>query len=1306
MPLTPKAPLTARLLRILLWSVALLLLLFGAAQALLRFVVLPQVDRYRDDIARAMSSAIQHPVVIGRVSGRMEGVRPRLDLAGLSITDDAGRAALSLDNVSAVVSWSSLLKLTLYLHRLQIDSPVLAVRRDAAGQLYVAGLPIKESPGGPDLSAWVLDQHNIVIRNARVEWTDEKRNAPPLVLDQLDLRLTHALLHHRFGLTARPPRELASGLDVRGEFTGDSLDTIREWKGQLYAKVDNVDLAGWRAWLDYPVAVEHGRGSATVWLDFAQLRATAITADLGLTQVRARLAPALAMLDLQRLSGRITARVPDKIESGYELSTRQLTLVTADGIDIPPTDLHVSRDARGGDFGANRLDFVALTALAAHLPLPAELREQLAAYAPQGELRQLQVRWRGQRWPFEKYTVSGTFDRLGIAAVNGQPGFGGASGTILGDQSGGSVTLAARQATLVLPHVFPQPLGFDTLDGAMRWKRSGEETELEFPQARFRNADAEGTASGRYRIHAKGAGSIDLEARLTHAEATAVWRYIPLQAGVDTAPFLQRALKQGKASDVTLKLEGDLDRFPFADRSGTFRVQGTVRDGVLRYAEDWPQIEGIAGTLDFNGPSMTITAQEARILGVRVAPAKAVIPDLGVHDVRLTVEGKAAGPTAAFLKFIEASPVGGHIDHATREMSATGDGALDLKLMLPLTHLDAATVAGSYRVDNNRVVLGPGVPPLENVQGRLDFTERGLRAKGVSAVMLGLPLRVDLQSQQDGGVDASIAGDINAAQLQQRFRYAGLRSLSGSARWSGRLAVRKKAIDLRVTSDLTGLASTLPAPFGKSARDALPLLIEYKPADLRVLTRKQRDGSVRQVADVTLGREASPVLRGQFLYRDDGGRQVFERGLVGIGDFALRLPERGIAVAIVQPRVDLDLWRRLLDDGKDDKAASAGVKAAPVADDLVASRIDLRAAELVTAGRNFHDARITAARRMTLQSGQVAATLQAPIWNIDVASREVAAKLEWNAESGSAGKLSGRVMRFAPPPANDGEAVTDSLVRKLPDLDLTFDHLVRDGRDYGLLKLAAENKGGDWNATFTVTNDDGTLEGQGRWRLPPVVPASETRAEFKLHANSIERLLNRAGYPNVVKRGSADLTGKLMWKGAPQDFDIATLSGELNLDARNGQFSKLEPGVGRLLGIMSLQSLPRRISLDFRDIFSQGFAFDSIRGDVAVKNGVLSTQNMEIRGPAAKVQMAGSANVNDETQDLKVRVQPALSETAAVGVLLVHPAVGAGAWAFNKLFGSPLDNVFAYDYAVTGSWSDPKVEKVGAQRGPAKEETP
>jgi uncharacterized protein YhdP len=155
------------------------------------------------------------------------------------------------------------------------------------------------------------------------------------------------------------------------------------------------------------------------------------------------------------------------------------------------------------------------------------------------------------------------------------------------------------------------------------------------------------------------------------------------------------------------------------------------------------------------------------------------------------------------------------------------------------------------------------------------------------------------------------------------------------------------------------------------------------------------------------------------------------------------------------------------------------------------------------------------------------------------------------------------------------------------------------------------------------------------------------------------------------------------------------LNGDLDLQAAKGQFVKLNPGAtGKLLGLISLQGLPRRISLDFRDVFSEGLAFDSLTSKVAIQNGLMRTERLQIDGPSARVVMRGEVDLKHETQRLNVNVQPELGGTAALGVAIVNPIAGVATWVAHKVLQNPLNQMFGFDYLVTGTWDDPKVEKI------------
>jgi uncharacterized protein YhdP len=169
--------------------------------------------------------------------------------------------------------------------------------------------------------------------------------------------------------------------------------------------------------------------------------------------------------------------------------------------------------------------------------------------------------------------------------------------------------------------------------------------------------------------------------------------------------------------------------------------------------------------------------------------------------------------------------------------------------------------------------------------------------------------------------------------------------------------------------------------------------------------------------------------------------------------------------------------------------------------------------------------------------------------------------------------------------------------------------------------------------------------------------------------------------------------------GNPQSIDYPSLTGNLKLDAKQGQFSKIEPGIGKLLGILSLQAIPRRITLDFRDIFSDGFAFDQITGNVDIARGVMTTSDLKIDGPSAKVEIGGSANLVSETQNLRIRVLPTIGEGVSLaGALLINPIVGLATLVAQKILKDPLSQMLAFEYGVTGTWDDPKVEKLRGEQ--------
>ena len=217
----------------------------------------------------------------------------------------AGAPALSLRQVDVVLSWQSLWRGQPTLALLAIEQPELQVHRDAGGRIRVAGMATAGA-GEPFFAEWLLAQQRIRIRDARIVWRDDLRQAAPLVLEKLQFGLDNTGRQHRFGLSAMPPAALAASIDVRGELHGDLHEALADYSGRLFVELAYADLAGWRQWVDYPLELPRGRGAVRLWGDLAAGASGRVTADLALESLSLQLASALPVPETS--SGPVSSR--------------------------------------------------------------------------------------------------------------------------------------------------------------------------------------------------------------------------------------------------------------------------------------------------------------------------------------------------------------------------------------------------------------------------------------------------------------------------------------------------------------------------------------------------------------------------------------------------------------------------------------------------------------------------------------------------------------------------------------------------------------------------------------------------------------------------------------------------------------------------------------------------------------------------------------------------------------------------------------------------------------------------------------
>ncbi|MDY0744613.1 YhdP family protein [Paucibacter sp. R3-3] len=1331
--------------RLLRWALALVGLawtLVLLAWAVLHWAILPHIDDWRPRLEREASHSLGLQVRIGSIEVSKGGWIPALTLNEVRLLDPQGREALRLPRVAAALSARSLLAFKLRFEQLLLDGPQLEIRRDKAGHISVAGLSVDQPQAGAgtdfaeEVADWFFEQREFAIRQGRIRWVDEQRDAPPLELSALDLVLRNGLRQHRIRLDATPPPAWGERFTLQGKFNQQLLKRAGElkfWSGELYADLPRADLRELRRHVDLPFELSEGDGALRAWITVDKGRPTSATVDMGLRAVKLQLTEGQPPLDLSRIEGRLQL---SRSTQGMSLKATQLGFVSGsedDGVTWPRSNWDVSLKlpphagasladinigtALGGTLDAERLDLALMAQIAGRLPLGDAPHALLAELAPRGVLSGLAASWDGALEAPSHYRVQAKLDALQLDAGApagehhiGRPGLAGASIQLEATEKGGRADLTMADGRLDFPGLFEEPtLPVTQAAARVEWQVADKPRaySLKVSNLRIETPDLHGsfdaswhTGSGRGTAVALLPGQLELNGKIARIDAVRVQRYLPLLLGEHARGYVKDAVRSGEARDINVRVRGDLAEFPFdGGRPGQFRIASQVRDVNLAYVPpatpdaplSWPALEHIDATLVFDRGSMQINGGRASVLGYALSGVSGGIKDLA-HQRVLEIDGGGQGPLPALLQFMRASPVDEWTSHALTQATANGNAGLKLSLQLPLTDIAHSSVKGSVQLPGNDLRLRGDVPLLEATRGVVEFERGGLHVRGGQARALGGDLQFEGGTQRDGSLRFAGTGVATAEALRRAKELPVAPQLAAVA--SGQAAYRLQLgfaanhgqPEVIVTSPLTGLALDLPAPLHKEADATLPLRVQITP----------NTTGTRDELRVELGN----LVQLQYLRDTSGeGDPRVLRGALALQERLPPLPETGVQMQATLGKVNLDAWQAAAQRLAGGTVAATGPVSSgidPAAASYLPSQIGLRAQSLQFSGREIANV-VAGITRASDGSNALRANIDA-----DQLSGFVELRPARGAET--APRIIARLARLSLP-KQEADSVSQMLDNSgnnssstPPALDVVVDAFELRGKQLGRLEVEARaSEGRDWHLSkLRLVHPQAVLNATGEW-LKAEAPGGQrrTQLDWRLEVANAGTLLEDLGQGQVLRGGKGVLAGRIGWLGSPLSPDFPSLAGELRVSLDAGQFLKVEPGVGRLLGVLSLQSLPRRLLFDFRDIFSEGFAFDDVSGDVTIAQGLASSENLKIRAVQAAVLLDGSADLARETQNLRVLVVPEINAGgASLAYALINPAIGLGTFLAQLLLNKPLAAASTREFHITGRWDDPKVEPV------------
>ena len=1224
--------------------------------------LLPLAERHPDRIAAWLSARAGRQVAFDKVETEWTRRGPLLRLDGLRI--GSGMQTLVIGDAEVLVSQYAGLLPGRSFTELRVRGLDLILERGDDGSWKVRGLPGEQQGGDPFSTFERLGELQLVSAKLRVL-------APALgidaILPRVDLRLQVHGDRVRAGVRAWMRSEaspLLGALDFR-RGSGD---------GRAYVAAKRADFATWSPLFRVAgVRLARGQGNAETWLRLHAHRVVAATASAAIDGVRLEGAPlangAATAADLGRVEGLARCGL---VDGGWRIDASKLRVGT--GKDVQSLDGLLLAGGRRIAVQANAVDAGPLLAVAALSDRVAPgLRNWLATARPHARLRDVEVA--GVQGGALR--ARGRIEDFGFASSNGGPALTGLSGDVDGDANGMLFTPDPARTVR-----FDWPRGFGVahdikLKGRIVGWRAGAGWRFGTGALAI---DGDGyDANVRGGMWFQGDGTrpwIDLATSIGEtsvAQAHKFWIHHKMSPGL--VRWLDDALQGGSLREARALVVGDLDDWPFRNNAGRFEARATLQSATLKFQPDWPPLQNVEAQVAFIDNGMDVQGK-GTLDGIGVRELHAGIEDFG--HARLRVDAKGGGDASRLLALLRASPLYQQQKETFDALSASGLADVGFALDIPFAEQKPAQIDGTVRLAGVRASDARWKLAFDDLRGNARYDQHGFDAEGLKARHEGQPGLLSLRAgtghvkQAGNAFEAELVASMDADALIDRApQFAWLKPyFGGRSQWTLGVALPEAQSatapsSLQLRSNMVGTRMTLPAPLGKPAGDALATRID---------------------AQLPLGEgEVAVAFGNRLALRARSGKAgTGVRVVLGADRVADAPPANGLVASGRAPTLDALDWAVL------SRAGDGGQGGLPL------QRIDVTATHMQLLGADFRNTRVQA----TPAAGGATA--------IQFDGDSLAGTLTIPRDDGAA--ISGRVQRFwwrggiAAPAASDTNSEDDIDPGKVPPLNLAFDDLRIGDAKLGSATVRTQQAPGTLKLVqFQSRAPKQQLDASGEWSGRGA--ASRSRVDMQLASEDFGAFLDGFGFGGQLARGKGQARLQAAWPGTPMSLKLAALDGTLHIDASEGQLTEVEPGAGRVLGLLSIARLPQRLTLDFHDFFSKGFAFNTLKGDIAIGNGQARSDNLHIDGPAAEIRIHGSADMRNETYDQTVEVFPKAGNLlTAVGAIAGGPVGAAIGAAANMVLKKPLGQLAAKTYHVSGPWKQPKVDVVA--RSQAQSESP
>ena len=1225
------------------------------------------VEQRQAEIAHWVSNKTGYPVEIGTVGLHWTGLIPELQLEAVTVLRKDKRAQLlSLDTLYlGLDTIASVQQSQLVLNDITLNGLHIAVMRDQFGQLQLQGLDIQtQSSEVVDWLAWTAILNRFHLKDIRVDYSDQKDRSLAGRYELDSVIITHRSSQWTMTGQVRLPQSLGQKAQFTGEATVDN-DNVQMSQWQWRAVIEGLKLeplTSHLVWQD--VAIQRGNVDANLSANGVGYRIDSVKAELDLSQSKLMSKQQDIVhppVSIERLIGQFDWQQQGQT---WQLTGHDIQL-HMNGDIWPQTSFTINKQADNSWLLAGK--YLRLSDLSAIASLSEYSPEILRQQQPAGDLELFNLRFSPEEG------IEGLAFSLSDGALlpwKNYPGVTGLSVTVNWENNSGRMNLNSHQMTLYPEIWLEDAVFFDSVSGTLKLQRNEQSWVVDSDELRLWNDDLALQLDGNVIQNKNGKTVTDLTLALEEVIASHWKSYVPQNLLSDAfKAWSNKAFVAGKIVDGIIELKGDLADFPFesSPEKGHFKMALQVENVQLHYAPDWPDLFGVNGSITGTGNDLIIKSQHGKIADFGFAEVTTTITDLVNPKPVLRVEGALNGTTDVALQFLQTSPLKQRFGNVVKAVKGGGKSDIILNLTLPLTDIDATEVSGQISLVDSQI-FKESIPDigLKQINGLLQFTNRGVTASDIQAQFLATPVTINVKPHGDVTV-ASMEGEFSTTQINAVWPNKIPEYISGQTPYQLNVSISEKEIgefyvDTTISSDLFGLNLALPEPFTKA-----------------------HDKKSQFTATIKHTGEAWSYA---FKYGELWNAVVMPvnenwRGELRFGSGEAKLPNHGIRVRGQLAQLSIDDWLAWSSQQK-----SATNQVAGSIDDVSVTIGKLTGFNQQLTALNVSAQKDAQGWRTTIHSDQTKGSIYIP----DSFNNETTLKIDLD-----------KVQLLLPESDTEKMDSEPSVASLWPAVDMNIGSMTINTMALGKLHVRAHREELTWlldsasldSALYTASMPAGS------WRQSST--GQQSHFKLKVHSDDLGALLTHFGYQQAIDAENVAMTLDFSWPDNPLEVTKENIQGELSLDVGKGQLKDIEPGAaGRVFGLLSVASIPRRLALDFRDLFGKGFSFDSITGNFDLANGHAVTNNFILKGPAANIEMKGDVDLLNQQYDQQVKVTPNVSSSLPVAGAVAGGPIGLGVGTAillvdklaDRLFDKNIVNLISYNYTLTGPWDDPQLNVV------------